>query len=119
MNTIVTYPDGSERKVKNLGWLLRNWLGVETLGFDYHKSDRQVDGVLWAKFRDGRAYYTDFADLGVAWAFLDRPIFRSLPFVLRVGESVSRFTVGNAEWNEIFNASDRKKFLQRLNITTN
>jgi hypothetical protein len=58
-------------RVKNLGWLLKNWALVTRIFL--------VDGFLIAQLFDGRSYLTSFACLDVAREWLDRPVFHGLP----------------------------------------
>ena len=82
MSTVFS-PNAKPRAVKNLGWLLRHWQSVAEIGFTYCHDPKTVnDGELWAKLRDGRTYITRFASLTVAWRWLNRPVFRGLPFTL-------------------------------------
>ncbi len=89
--------------VKNLGWLLRHWKQVESLGFNYSPSNMN-DGELVARLCGGTTYITRYASLSVAWQFLNRPVFRTLPFELAIfaeGGRRKAFTVGDAQWTAI------------------
>lgn len=93
--------------VKNLGWLLRHWRDVQSLGFNYRWGSKGTggDGELVARLRDGGTYITDYASLSVAWNFLLRPVFIGLPFELSLetGNRRKAYTIGDAEWKWINN----------------
>ena len=89
--------------VKNLGYLLRNWQGLEYIGFNYYPQN-MVDGQLVAHWQDGKTYLTDYASISVCWNFLNRPIFKGLKFNLVLGQSFGRskaFEIGSPEWIRI------------------
>jgi hypothetical protein len=81
MSSKVIAPDGTEKEVTNLGWLLRHWADVEW--FEVHPYYGQYRGawdcVLCAHLKDGRRYVTEFASREVLWYWLDRPKFQCLP----------------------------------------
>ncbi len=94
------------RAVKNLGWLLRHWREVESLGFNYRWNGKAApanDGELVARLKGGGTYLTDYASLSVAWNFLLRPVFIGLPFELSLetGNRRKAYTIGDAEWKWI------------------
>lgn len=51
-NSIVLRANQKPIKVKNLGWLLRNWSKVVSIGFNFQPKNMQ-DGELIASMRDG------------------------------------------------------------------
>lgn len=59
MSSYVIHRNGKITTVKNLGWLLRHWSRVESLGFNYQPKET-VDGQLIAKMKDGATYFSDF-----------------------------------------------------------
>lgn len=68
-------------RVKNLGWLLKNWRDVEQFHLlPFEDGNRFYDGILVANMRDGlTSYVTCFASFDVAREWLHRPVFRGLP----------------------------------------
>lgn len=70
--SFVIRPDGSERKVKNLGWLLRHWRDVDRLTI---KTFPTHAAVLTAHMRDGTRYVTGWASTDVMVEWLHRPVF--------------------------------------------
>lgn len=103
------YLDGRVKRVKNLGWLLRNWKRVDrTLGF---KLTGTSDGGcrLVARLRldypvlpnaEPHSYVTDFASLTVCWSWLDRPVFGGISCQVRpsvVSRTVD-MVIGGANW---------------------
>ena len=80
MSAIVYSPTGASRPVRNLGWLLRHWKGVESFRVTLPQGHRfgHCDVVLSAALRDGSCYMTNFADRTVLAGFLDRPVFRGV-----------------------------------------
>ncbi len=94
--------------VKNLGWLLRNWQGVEWLGFNYVGQVKgcplRDDGELVAKMRDGSTYITSYASIEVCWNFVNRPVFKGLKFnvVLMAKNGENRqHIIGSDEFNRV------------------
>ena len=82
--------NGKTKTVKNLGWLLRNWMQIESLEWrsygpaferpaDVHPI---TDGVFSAKMRDGRLYSTPYASFEVWQRFVKRPTFYGLPVTI-------------------------------------
>jgi hypothetical protein len=78
-------PAGGKRAVKNLGYILRNWQGIEAFRVDDVRGLSSVNGnsypadcLLTAHFRDGRKFVTEYASVEVLAGFLDRPVFRGL-----------------------------------------
>lgn len=104
MSTVLR-PNRKPIAVKNLGWLLRHWQGVQSLGFNYAPdSKRMIDGELIARMRDGTTYISEYASLSVCWNWLDRPVFRDLPFKLVWGQDFDHakdFVIGDAQWKAI------------------
>jgi hypothetical protein len=68
------------RRVKNLGWLLRNWKSVER--FVIKAPDRKGADIglgearLVARLHDGETYETSFASSEVLFNWLNRPVFK-------------------------------------------
>lgn len=69
-------PGGAIRKVKNLGWLLRNYGEVASLEV-VNGSDGN-EAMLIAHLRDGGYYVTDYASRAVLSRWLNRSIFHGL-----------------------------------------
>lgn len=108
--SIITYQNGKQKQVKNLGWLLRNWQDVESFCFVYNPNTKTVcDGELIAWLKNGVKYSTDFASFNVCVDWLDRPIFKGKELLIhnlplgtvssyRIGwEEYLKFKKGNAE----------------------
>ena len=120
MSAIVLRPNQEPQTVKNLGWLIRNWQGIEYMGFNYYPdSKNMIDGELIAKFRNGTTYLTDYASLSVCWDWLNRPIFQGLPFRLvrpnQTDNNRQDFTIGDAEWKRI-NRLEYAQFQKELSL---
>lgn len=79
----IVYADGREKRVKNLGWLLRNWRRVREIRL-YTKdlTNPSDDGYLVADVGEGNRYMTGFADSGIMKQFVVRPVFRGLPLIV-------------------------------------
>jgi hypothetical protein len=85
----VTYPDGRQIQVKNLGYMLRNWKDIEAIQvakFEPEPEDKEkhpgrlyADAFMSVDFKDGRTYTTGFMDKKILADFLDRPVLRGLP----------------------------------------
>lgn len=77
----VISPDGTEKEVKNLGWLLQHDEDVEWFEvYQYYGTPRGMwDCMLCAYLKDGRRFVTEFASRSILWEWLDRPKFRCLP----------------------------------------
>lgn len=75
--------NGKIRPVKNLGWLLRNWKNVEAfVWFRRAPSVSQTwDGILVAVMRASDIYLTTYQSEGVMLSWINRPVFRGLPFI--------------------------------------
>lgn len=80
--------NGKTIKVKNLGWLLRNWREVESfrvsapaLSLSYSRviSGMPPDAILTANLRGGGEYVTEYVSAHVLASFLHRPVFDTLP----------------------------------------
>lgn len=116
----------ASKEVKNLGWLLRNWQSVESLGFNYAPKGMN-DGQLAARLKDGSVYMTDFACLTVCWRWLNRPVFQSVPFTLwnSTVDPVTKqqFTVGDVNWCVLQEIGDEgsqgayAEFFRSLNLS--
>lgn len=81
MSASIHFPCGAVRRVKNLGWLLRNWKSAESIEFFYAPSGAW-DGVLRVNLHDGRRFESEFASLSVCASWFGRPVFVGLPFVV-------------------------------------
>lgn len=71
--SFIIKPDGTERRVKNLGWLLRHWRSVDRIVVRTTRT--QPEAILTAHMRDGTRYITGWASLEVLVAWLHRPVF--------------------------------------------
>lgn len=69
---------GKIRKVKNLGWLLKNWQEVDHFDVEEGKGFPVSDAIMTAHLRDGGKYITDWASREVMANWLNRPVFRGL-----------------------------------------
>lgn len=77
------------RKVRNLGWLLRHWRGVERFTFEpIPDREDHADGWLIAHMVDGSVYFTRFMSASVCADWLHRPVFRGLPLTWYGKETV-------------------------------
>lgn len=105
MNATVYNQQGIPRKVKNLRWLLHHADRVRYLVFFYNPGDagQYSEGVLEAILRDGGKYRVSWASLSVCWAWLNRPKFRGLPFLLVHPHKMlgCRWTVGDSGWEAV------------------
>lgn len=104
-------PNNKPVAIKNLGWLLRNWQRVESLGFNYApRESLMIDGQLVAKLRGGGVYFCDFASLSVCWNWLNRPVFKGCKFVLvKFFDKRAEFVIGDEKWIQI-NKLEYKEF---------
>src|SRR4051812_5118085 len=75
--------DGEKwKEVKNLGWLINNWKGVELIDVRKYKGSvrngpgLRDDALLVAHMRDGKVYATPFASREVLAHWLNRPVFK-------------------------------------------
>ncbi len=82
----VRWPDGRERAVKNLGWLLRHAREVRSLTLT-----EQPDGSakLGALLGDSRSFVADFASAAVARQWIQRPSFTGARVL-----DARRYTIG-------------------------
>ncbi len=92
-------PDGPVVKVKNLGWLLKNWKKADNFTWETSGSS----GVFRADMRDGSVYSTPFEDFSVFRRFIDRPVFRGLTIYM----DGKRYVVGSPEWRELRASHER------------
>jgi hypothetical protein len=79
----VVYPDGTVKKVKNLGYILRNWKQIEAIQVDNFVSEdttrsMKPEAFMSVDFTDGRIYTTGFMSKAVLVEWLDRPVLRGL-----------------------------------------
>jgi hypothetical protein len=72
----VVGPTGKIKPVKNLGWLIKHWGGVER--FVVSPGIGHNDAHLTAIMRDGSQYETPFASAEVLKHWLHRPVFRGV-----------------------------------------
>lgn len=94
----VTYPDGSEKRVKNLGWLLRHKDGVERFGvFQNHKKGISaiLQAIVWVN-RQRLVYESDFADPSILMTFLTRPSWYGVDVLWVIPWKIDRgtYTIG-------------------------
>jgi hypothetical protein len=117
MNSTIVFANGKQRKVKNLGWILRHWKEIRGFSFAYYPNTKtMVDGELIA-FLKGGFYVTDFSCLSVCWNFLNRSIYKGLPFrLVDKNLKTSDFIIGDAKWKEI-NELEYKNFFGFLGLT--
>jgi hypothetical protein len=94
----------SHRRVKNLGWLLRNWQLVESFKLDILRGIPEL--MLTAWLNDGRMYQTEFGSLTLCWRWLDRPVFRKVNAWVNIGKRNRIFTIGDQEWRLVGRAFD-------------
>lgn len=79
MEPAVVTRHGQQRKVKNLGWLLRHWQDVERFEVRHYDGDASVcEAWLVARLKAGGMYETPYASLAVLERWLNRPVFRGL-----------------------------------------
>ena len=117
MSSFVLTKDNKSFTVKNLGWLLRHWKEIKSIGFNYCPDNKgMIDGELIGKMKDSSVYFSDFASLNVCWNFLNRSIFKGLPFCLKLDNFTreKHFTIGNDEWKRI-NKLEYKEFMNEIN----
>lgn len=70
---------GNYKRVKNLGWVLRNWKSITSFGWIYlEEYKRDGAGLFYARTRDGLLYITPYASFTVFVGFINRPIFAGL-----------------------------------------
>lgn len=69
--------NGKTRKIKNLGWLLRNWKEVASFEVGYHCGTCFAMALI-AHLKCNGKYFTPFTSKEVLRLFLDRPVFRGL-----------------------------------------
>lgn len=82
MSATITRKDGSVSTVKNLGWVLRNWMRIKSLGWVDDDSRPMCDGFFFATMNDGAIYITSYASYSVFMRWVNRPIFYGLPLSL-------------------------------------
>ncbi len=82
MKDTIVCRNGVTRKVKNLGWLLRNWQDVVKITVTEPETGAKPchwDCILTAELRGGGYYKTGWADRGVCRDWLRRPVFKGAP----------------------------------------
>jgi hypothetical protein len=82
MHYSIVNRNGRVTRVKNLGWLLRNWQDVTSLEVreatpDYQS--RMIECVLSANLRCGGYYETSFSSSYVLSHWINRPVFKGVP----------------------------------------
>ena len=66
----------TSRRVKNLGWLLRNWRDVHYFEVSpWGGEGKNIDCTLKAVLSGRRYYATGFSSKDVLWEWLKRPVF--------------------------------------------
>lgn len=77
MAIILNIQAGTEKKVKNLGWLMRHAALVTLIEITpqhwYRNQKKGYDVRLTATLNDGRKFITDYASLNVLRDWLKRP----------------------------------------------
>ncbi len=87
--------DGKKwKRVKNLGWLVRNWKSVTS--FDVRRGYGSWDATLIAFIDNGNVYATPYASRYVLANFLDRSIFRGIPVLWLGTQRVAGPDLANA-----------------------
>lgn len=77
-HAFVIASNGVAKPVKNLGWLLRNWKHVTSMGWFQTRRESLDDGIFVARLRDGRIFGTHYASFHVFVGFVNRPVFAGL-----------------------------------------
>jgi hypothetical protein len=79
----IVYLDGTVKKVKNLGWLLRHWKGIKEFRvYTKNLTNSSNEAYLVAELFTGIFYETGFASKAVTIDFLKRPTFYDLPVII-------------------------------------
>lgn len=101
----VTLPNGRVRKVKNLGWLLRNWKSVQHIGLYKPASiplgPTDGSGFMMALMRDGSTYTSQWASLSLAYEWINRPVFRGLWMQLHANGTIYSQIIGEKNLDAI------------------
>lgn len=99
----VISPDGKKKRVKNLGWLMRNWKGVaEFAAIRGNASLPESEAFLIARMRDGSRFESDFASLDVMLGhFLDRPVFRGADITIVDRGEEMKTTIGSPAYRRL------------------
>ena len=84
--SIVIRSDGSQKRVKNLGWLLRHWKEVESLSINTRYSKDVA--TLTAHMDNGDRFVSYWADSSILLNWIKRPVFFGLPVIIDGGEYV-------------------------------
>lgn len=86
----VRKPDGTIRKVKNLGWIIRNWKNIASLEWQStpHSGPVKDSGVFAAYMRDGSKYLTEYASYEVFQQWVKRPVFEGLKMTVNGVDTV-------------------------------
>lgn len=91
MKTIVTKPDGTQKEVKNLGWLLRHAGEVERITLSDRTDGARCGCVLTAELGDGTLYTSPFNSLQICLEWVKR---RSLRHA-EIRNEVTAFSTSN------------------------
>lgn len=95
--------DNKKKRVKNLGWLMRNWKGVDY--FTAIRSESKLpasEAFLTALMRDGSRFESDFASFDVLLGhFLDRPVFRGADIFIIDRGAEMRTTIGSPAYRRL------------------
>ena len=85
---------GKSKEVKNLGWLLRNASGLESM--DFYRG-AEGSNKLVAHLTGGRTYTTKYASYEVFKGFVQRPSFKGVPLFIRdaSGKLLDTVTIGH------------------------
>lgn len=102
----VTSPDGKRKRVKNLGWLMRNWKGVaEFIAIRNRNQLPRSEAFLVARMRDGSQFESDFASFEVMLGhFLDRPVFRGADITITDGYAELKTTIGSPAYRRLLDS---------------
>lgn len=101
MSAMIFNADGSHKKVKNLGWLLKHWQGVERFSVASYPEGKACLSAFLRDVPGGRTYRVMFQSIEVCWTFLDRPVFRGAPLEwcgvsTQCGNNIAAPGTGNA-----------------------
>lgn len=78
--SIVIRSDGSQKRVKNLGWLLRHWKEVESLSIDTRYSEDVA--TLTAHMDNGDRFVSKWGSATILFNWIKRPVFYGLPVIV-------------------------------------
>ncbi len=80
--TFIIRSDGSQKNVKNLGWLLRHWRDVKSLSVDTGKKEYVSPVSLTAHMSNGDRFVSYWADSSILLNWIKRPVFYGLPVII-------------------------------------